>query len=118
MKTASESQIQKFTLQVTQATNEQLKANEKIKPLRDKEIESAAKLNRINLERESLDHEEERIKEEKRNLENVIQQIMKFQRFRVSAPPAQLHTCHVSHPKAFGVTSPHLVASRGPAECP
>ena len=63
-------------MQVTQATNEQLKANEKIKPLRDKEIESAAKLNRINLERESLDHEEERIKEEKRNLENVIQQII------------------------------------------
>ncbi len=73
---SSESQIQKFTLQVTQATNEQLRANEKIKPLRDKEIESAAKLNRINLERESLDHEEERIKEEKRNLENVIQQII------------------------------------------
>ena len=63
-------------MQVTQATNEQLRANEKIKPLRDKEIESAAKLNRINLERESLDHEEERIKEEKRNLENVIQQII------------------------------------------
>ena len=73
---SSESQIQKFTLLVTQATNEQLRANEKIKPLRDKEIESAAKLNRINLERESLDHEEERIKEEKRNLENVIQQII------------------------------------------
>ena len=73
---SSESQIQKFTMQVTQATNEQLRANEKIKPLRDKEIESAAKLNRINLERESLDHEEERIKEEKRNLENVIQQII------------------------------------------
>ena len=63
-------------MQVTQATNEQLRANEKIKPLRDKEIESAAKLNRINLERESLDHEEERKKEEKRNLENVIQQII------------------------------------------
>ena len=47
---SSESQIQKFTLQVTQATNEQLRANEKIKPLRDKEIESAAKLNRINLD--------------------------------------------------------------------
>ena len=62
-------------MQVTQATNEQLRANEKIKPLRDKEIESAAKLNRINLEK-SLDHEEERIKEEKRNLENVIQQII------------------------------------------
>ena len=73
---SSESQIQKFTLQVTQATNEQLRANEKIKPLRDKEIESAAKLNRINLERESLDPEDERIKEEKRNLENVIQQII------------------------------------------
>jgi chromosome segregation protein len=66
---SSESQIQKYTLEVTQATTNQAKANEKIKPLREKEIEAAAKLNRINLERESLDHEEERIKEAKNNLE-------------------------------------------------
>ena len=72
----SESQIQKFTLEVTQATNEQLKSNEKIKPLREKEIEAAAKLNRINLERDALDQEEERIKDEKKNLENSIQQII------------------------------------------
>ena len=72
----SESQIQKFTLEVTQATNEQLKSNEKIKPLREKEIEAAAKLNRINLERDTLDQEEERIKDEKKNLENSIQQII------------------------------------------
>ena len=64
---SSESQIQKYTLEVTQATTNQAKANEKIKPLREKEIEAAAKLNRINLERESLDHEEERIKEAKNN---------------------------------------------------
>ena len=44
--------------------------------MREKEIEAAAKLNRINLERESLDHEEERIKEAKNNLERTIQQIM------------------------------------------
>ena len=72
----SESQIQKFTLEVTQTTNEQLKSNEKIKPLREKEIEAAAKLNRINLERDTLDQEEERIKDEKKNLENSIQQII------------------------------------------
>ncbi len=72
----SESLIQKFTLEVTQATNEQLKSNEKIKPLREKEIEAAAKLNRINLERDTLDQEEERIKDEKKNLENSIQQII------------------------------------------
>lgn len=72
----SETQIQKYTLQVTQATSEQLRANEKIKPLREKEIEAAAKLNRINLERDTLDQEEERIKDEKRNLENSIQQII------------------------------------------
>ncbi len=72
----SESQIQKYTLDVTQATNKQAQANEKIKPLREKEIEAAAKLNRINLERESLDHEEERIKEAKYNLEKTIQQII------------------------------------------
>ena len=42
--------------------------------MREKEIEAAAKLNRINLERESLDHEEERIKEAKNNLERTIQQ--------------------------------------------
>ena len=72
----SETQIQKYTLQVTQATSEQLRANEKIKPLREKEIEAAAKLNRINLERDALDQEEERIKDEKRNLENSIQQII------------------------------------------
>ena len=71
----SEQLIQKFTLQVTQATNDQAKANEKIKPLREKEIEAAARLNRINLERESLDREEERVKEAKRNLENAIRQI-------------------------------------------
>ena len=69
---SSESQIQKYTLEVTQATTNQAKANEKIKPLREKEIEAAAKLNRINLERESLDHEEERIKEAKNNLERTI----------------------------------------------
>ncbi len=72
----SESQIQKYTLDVTQATTKQSQANEKIKPLREKEIEAAAKLNRINLERESLDHEEERIKEAKYNLEKTIQQII------------------------------------------
>ena len=72
----SESQIQKYTLDVTQATTKQAQANEKIKPLREKEIEAAAKLNRINLERESLDHEEERIKEAKYNLEKTIQQII------------------------------------------
>ena len=72
----SETQIQKYTLQVTQATSEQLRANEKIKPLREKEIEAAAKLNRINIERDTLDQEEERIKDEKRNLENSIQQII------------------------------------------
>ena len=72
----SESQIQKYTLDVTQATTKQAQANEKIKPLREKEIETAAKLNRINLERESLDHEEERIKEAKYNLEKTIQQII------------------------------------------
>ena len=72
----SESQIQKYTLDVTQATTKQTQANEKIKPLREKEIEAAAKLNRINLERESLDHEEERIKEAKYNLEKTIQQII------------------------------------------
>ena len=73
---SSESQIQKYTLEVTQATTNQAKANEKIKPLREKEIDAAAKLNRINLERESLDHEEERIKEAKNNLERTIQQII------------------------------------------
>ena len=73
---SSESQIQKSTLEVTQATNNQAKSNEKIQPLREKEIEAAAKLNRINLERESLDHEEERIKEAKNNLERTIQQII------------------------------------------
>ena len=73
---SSESQIQKYTLEVTQATTNQAKANEKIKPLREKEIEAAAKLNRINLEGESLDHEEERIKEAKNNLERTIQQII------------------------------------------
>ena len=73
---SSESQIQKYTLEVTQATTNQAKANEKIQPLREKEIEAAAKLNRINLERESLDHEEERIKEAKNNLEKTIQQII------------------------------------------
>ena len=73
---SSESQIQKYTLEVTQATTNQAKANDKIKPLREKEIEAAAKLNRINLERESLDHEEERIKEAKNNLERTIQQII------------------------------------------
>ena len=73
---SSESQIQKYTLEVTQATTNQAKANEKIQPLREKEIEAAAKLNRINLERESLDHEEERIKEAKNNLERTIQQII------------------------------------------
>ena len=72
----SESQIQKYTLDVTQATTKQAQANEKIKPLREKDIEAAAKLNRINLERESLDHEEERIKEAKYNLEKTIQQII------------------------------------------
>jgi chromosome segregation protein len=73
---SSESQIQKYTLEVTQTTTNQAKANEKIQPLREKEIEAAAKLNRINLERESLDHEEERIKEAKNNLEKTIQQII------------------------------------------
>ena len=72
----SEAQIQKYALDVTQATTKQVQANEKIKPLREKEIEAAAKLNRINLERESLDHEEERIKEAKYNLEKTIQQII------------------------------------------
>ena len=69
-------EIRKYTLEVTQATTSQAKANEKIQPLREKEIEAAAKLNRINLERESLDHEEERIKEAKNNLERTIQQII------------------------------------------
>ena len=73
---SSESEIRKYTLEVTQATTNQAKANEKIQPLREKEIEAAAKLNRINLERESLDHEEERIKEAKNNLERTIQQII------------------------------------------
>ena len=59
---SSEQLIQKYTLEVTQATNDQAKANEKIQPLREKEIEAAAKLNRINLERESLDKEEEKNK--------------------------------------------------------
>ena len=71
---SSEQLIQKYTLEVSQATNDQAKANEKIQPLREKEIESAAKLNRINLERESLDKEEERIKELKKSLEQTIQQ--------------------------------------------
>ena len=68
----SEQSIQKFTLQVSQAANDQAKASEKIKPLRENEIEAAARLNRINLERESLDREEERIKEVKKNLEQTI----------------------------------------------
>ena len=72
----SEQSIQKFTLQVSQAANDQAKASEKIKPLRENEIEAAARLNRINLERESLDREEERIKEVKKNLEQSIQQII------------------------------------------
>ena len=71
---SSEQLIQKHTLEVSQATNDQAKANEKIQPLREKEIEAAAKLNRINLERESLDREEERIKELKNSLEQSIQQ--------------------------------------------
>ena len=71
---SSEQLIQKYTLEVSQATNDQAKANEKIQPLREKEIEAAAKLNRINLERESLDKEEERIKELKKSLEQTIQQ--------------------------------------------
>ncbi len=71
---SSEQLIQKYTLDVSQATNDQAKANEKIQPLREKEIEAAAKLNRINLERESLDKEEERIKELKKSLEQTIQQ--------------------------------------------
>ena len=72
----SEALIQKYTSQLAQITNEQLRANEKLKPLRDKEIEAAAKLNRINLERESLDNEEERIKDTKLNLEQTIKQII------------------------------------------
>mgnify|MGYP007000339036 len=72
----SEQSIQKFTLQVSQAANDQAKASEKIQPLRENEIEAAARLNRINLERESLDREEERIKEVKTNLEQSIQQII------------------------------------------
>ena len=68
--------IKELTLQVTQATNKHSEANEKIKPLREKEIESAAKLNRINLERESLDKEEERIKDLKNSLEQSLQQIL------------------------------------------
>ena len=72
----SEQSIQKFTLQVSQAANDQAKASEKIKPLRENEIEAAARLNRINLERESLDREEERIKEVKTTLERSIQQII------------------------------------------
>jgi len=71
---SSEQLIQKYTLEVSQATNDQAKANEKTQPLREKEIEAAAKLNRINLERESLDKEEERIKELKKSLEQTIQQ--------------------------------------------
>ena len=73
---SSEQLIKEFTLQVTQATTAHALANEKIKPLREKEIEAAAKLNRINLERESLDKEEERIKELKNSLEQSLQQIM------------------------------------------
>ena len=72
----SEQSIQKFTLQVSQAANDQAKASDKIQPLRENEIEAAARLNRINLERESLDREEERIKEVKTNLEQSIQQII------------------------------------------
>jgi len=72
----NEAQIQKYTLEVTQATTNQAKSNEKIQPLREKEIEAAARLNRINLERESLDHEEERIKQAKNALEQSIQQII------------------------------------------
>ena len=72
----SEALIQKYTTQLAQITSEQLRANEKLKPLRDKEIEAAAKLNRINLERESLDSEEERIKDTKLNLEQTIKQII------------------------------------------
>ena len=72
----SEQLIREFTLQVTQATTLHAQANEKIKPLREKEIEAAAKLNRINLERESLDKEEERIKELKNSLEQSLQQII------------------------------------------
>ena len=71
---SSERLIQKHTLEVSQATNNQARANEKIQPLREREIEAAAKLNRINLERESLDKEEERIKELKTSLEQNIQQ--------------------------------------------
>jgi hypothetical protein len=45
--------------------------NRKLAPLRDKKMESAAKLQKLNLDMDNLIEEETRVKSLKRNLKNL-----------------------------------------------
>ncbi|WP_169544566.1 chromosome segregation protein SMC [Sneathiella aquimaris] len=67
--------VAELTKQVAIAQNAALKANEILAPLREREASAAAKVQRLTLERENLDAEEERLKRTRQQLEDQRVQI-------------------------------------------
>jgi len=62
--------ISGLTIDINHNNNQLEEANLKLKPLRDKNIETLSKLQRLNLEFQNLEEEEERTKNEKERLQN------------------------------------------------
>ncbi len=69
------SAVNELTRQAARAETASVKANEALKPLRDKEAEAAAAVHRLTLARENLDAEEERARQAKEKLEGRKNQI-------------------------------------------
>ncbi|PHQ68585.1 MAG: chromosome segregation protein SMC, partial [Sneathiella sp.] len=67
--------VNELTRQAAMAETAALKANEALKPLRDKEAAAAAAVHRLTLARENLDAEEKRAKQAKKQLEDRKTQI-------------------------------------------
>tara|TARA_B100000686_G_scaffold195326_1_gene202240 strand:- start:209 stop:2785 length:2577 start_codon:yes stop_codon:yes gene_type:complete len=64
----SDSEINTLTVEINHINNSLEEANQKLKPLRDKNIETLSKLQRLNLEFQNLEDEEKRAKTDKERL--------------------------------------------------
>ena len=71
----SEDEISGFTIEINHTNSLIEKANEKLKPLRDKNLEILSKLQRLNLESQNLEDEEKRAKTDKERLLKSLETI-------------------------------------------
>ncbi len=72
---ATDARVMELSREAALASNAQIKASEALPPLRDEEASSAARLHRLTIERDNLDAEEARAREQAQRLSARLEQI-------------------------------------------